>query len=82
MLGPHRRARVSVHLLRPAAQEPSSLVDRSTGLWLTGEKQGLDTFRALGRAFPDSLWSISFLEAGAGSWVCAADVLEHEKEPQ
>lgn len=38
MLGPHRRAQVSVHLLRPTAQEPSSLVDRSTGLWLTGEK--------------------------------------------
>lgn len=47
-----------------------------------GEKQRLDTFRELGRGFPDSLWSVSFLEAGAGSWVCAADVLEHEKEPQ
>lgn len=37
-----------------------------------------NTFWELGKA---SLWSVSFLEASVGSWVCAADVFEHEKEP-
>ena len=31
---------------------------------------------------PCSLRSVSFLEASAESWVCAADAVEHEKAPR
>lgn len=31
---------------------------------------------------PCSLWSVASLDASAGSWVCTADVLEHEKGPR
>lgn len=39
------------------------------------------TFAELGKGF-SAHYGVSFLEARAGSRVCAADVLEHEKEPR
>lgn len=54
--------------------------DRSMGP--NSSKQAEQTpFENLARP-PRSLRSVSFLEASVGSWVCAADVSEHEKEPR
>lgn len=63
----------------PAAHIPHWSADRNMGP--SSSKQAEQTpFENLARP-PHSLWSVSFLEASVGSWVCAADVFEHEKEP-
>lgn len=61
--------------------DPAPAVLRPGGQVGVGGGRGRTPFENLAGAPPDSLWGVSFLQASAGSWVCAADVLEHEKEP-